>query len=77
MSGACVGWINQEPWLLLMTKSGWRQQREACCSWAMAQRLQKTDIEKFMNQLTIVGVPDYGQEEAMRIIRGMEKWENG
>lgn len=43
----------------------------------MAQRLQKTDTEKIMNQLVIVGVPDYGQEEAMGNIRGMEKWENG
>lgn len=63
--------------MLLMTRSGWKQQREYCYYWAIAQRLQKIDTEKMMNQLISVGVPDYGQEKAVGNSRGIEKWENG
>lgn len=77
MSGACVGWIYQVPWLLLMTSSGWRQQREYCYFWVIAKRLQKIDIKKMMNQLISVGGPDSGQEKAVGNSRGMEKWEKG
>lgn len=74
LSRACVGWIHQVP-LLLMTRSGWRQQTGSCCSWAMVQRLQRTDSEKIMNQLIGVAVSNYGQEKAVGNIREMQTWE--
>ena len=60
------------PWLLLMTSSGWRQQREYCYFWVIAKRLQKIDTKKLMNQLISVGGPDHGQEKAVGNSSGTE-----
>ena len=40
------------------------------CSWSVAQRHQRTDIEKMMNQLITVVVLDYGQKKAVGNIKG-------
>lgn len=45
------------------------------CSWTVAQRHQRTDIEKMMNQLITAVVLDYGQKRAVGNIKG--KWTSG